>query len=212
MCSKNGKTELEYFGTVSASFSHDINNRLAVINEHAGLLEDYIYLYENGRDMDVERLKSVAETVKQNVSRANEIVKTMNRFAHSADHPVQNIDLHETLELSAKLSKRVVEMRDISLVVDARDESVSITTSLYHLLNLIWICINTALENITPGGSITLSSGKNDECATISIRMSPPTDTIQSVLLPDYADNFCRNLGLSVATDTAKAEIVISYH
>ena len=34
------REEIRFFGNVSAAISHEINNRFAVINEKAGLLQD----------------------------------------------------------------------------------------------------------------------------------------------------------------------------
>ena len=34
------REEMRFFGSVSAAISHEINNRFAVINEKAGLLQD----------------------------------------------------------------------------------------------------------------------------------------------------------------------------
>jgi len=35
------ETALRFFGNISTSISHEIKNVLAIINENAGLLEDY---------------------------------------------------------------------------------------------------------------------------------------------------------------------------
>jgi signal transduction histidine kinase len=101
----------QFFGTMSASISHEIKNALAIINENAGLLEDYALLAEKGRPIDPERLKVLAGQVMKQIKRADNLVKRMNRFAHSADEPLKNIDLGETLELITAIAQRVASMR-----------------------------------------------------------------------------------------------------
>ena len=75
---------------MSASISHEIKNALAIINESAGLLEDFSLLAEKGRPIDPERLKLLAQSVLKQVQRADGLVKKMNRFAHSADDAIKN--------------------------------------------------------------------------------------------------------------------------
>jgi hypothetical protein len=42
---------------MTASISHEIKNVMAIINESAGLLEDYSLMAEKGMPIDPERLK-----------------------------------------------------------------------------------------------------------------------------------------------------------
>ena len=69
-----GNAGLEFFGKVSASISHDIKNVLAVINENAGLLEDFCLMAEKGKPLDPSRLKRLALDVKEQVRRGDGIV------------------------------------------------------------------------------------------------------------------------------------------
>ena len=43
-----GRLQLRYFGQVSASISHELKNVLAILNENAGLLQDYAAMAEQG--------------------------------------------------------------------------------------------------------------------------------------------------------------------
>jgi hypothetical protein len=47
--------EMLFFGDVSAAISHEINNRMAVISEKAGLLEDLATRLTQGKEVDPER-------------------------------------------------------------------------------------------------------------------------------------------------------------
>ena len=76
-----GKTGLKFFGGVVASISHEIKNRLAIINENAGLLEDLVLMSERGMEIDSERLKRLADSLKNQVSTADGIIKKMNQFS-----------------------------------------------------------------------------------------------------------------------------------
>ncbi|MGD8291766.1 MAG: sensor histidine kinase, partial [Desulfobacterales bacterium] len=78
---------LQFFGRISASVSHELKNVLAIVNENAGLLEDLACMANRGKPIDPSRLIKMADAVKKQVGRADEILKNMNRFAHSIDQP-----------------------------------------------------------------------------------------------------------------------------
>ena len=65
-----GRIGLEFSGKVTASISHEIKNRLSVINEQAGLLEDHVGMGQQGRALDLERLGRLAATVQRQVALA----------------------------------------------------------------------------------------------------------------------------------------------
>jgi hypothetical protein len=131
----------QFFGKMSASISHEIKNALAIINESAGLLEDFSLLAEKGRDIDPERLKLLAQSVLKQVHRADGLVKKMNRFAHSADDATRIIDLGETLDLVVSLVQRLAAMREARVDLVMPDHPVMAVTNLFLLENILWLCL-----------------------------------------------------------------------
>ena len=136
---------VQFFGKMSASISHEIKNALAIINENAGLLEDFTLLAGQGRPIDPERLKSLAGQIMKQVQRADGLVKRMNRFAHSADEPVKIIDLGEALELVASIAQRLAAMREARLDLVIPDQPVMVVANLFLLENIIWSCLEFLL-------------------------------------------------------------------
>lgn len=136
----------QFFGKMSASISHEIKNALAIINENAGLLEDFMLLADQGRPIDPERLKSLAGQVMKQVKRADELVKRMNRFAHSADEPSKNIDLGETLELITSIAQRLASRREARLELVMPEQPVTQITNSFLLENLVWLCLDFILN------------------------------------------------------------------
>jgi C4-dicarboxylate-specific signal transduction histidine kinase len=202
--------DVEFFGTVTASISHDINNRLAVINENAGLIEDLLSLSARGQSLNPERLHQIVAKVKENVSRANKIVKTLNRFAHSADHPVVSVDLCDAIDLSASLFRRKAQIRDVSVVVDTGENDPTIETSLYHFLNLLWICMDAAVERTRPGGKIAISLAQSGGQPSISISSSQSAAEGKSTDLQGYASTLAGRLGLHLNAFGTDDTIVIT--
>lgn len=131
----------QFFGKMSASISHEIKNALAIINESAGLLEDFSLLAEKGRPIDPERLKLLAQSVLKQVQRTDGLVKKMNRFAHSADDATRIVDLAEMLELVISLVQRLAAMREARVELVLPDHPVMVVTNLFLLEDIIWLCL-----------------------------------------------------------------------
>lgn len=137
---------VRFFGKMSASISHEIKNALAIINEKAGLLEDFTVLAGQGRPIDPERLKSLAGDIMKQIQRADGLVKRMNRFAHSADELIKTIDLGETLELITSIAGRLASMREARVELIQPPLPVMAGVNPFLLENLIWSCLEFLLN------------------------------------------------------------------
>jgi signal transduction histidine kinase len=164
-----------FFGKISASLSHEIKNALAIINESAGLLEDFALLAQNGRPIDPERLKLLASSVTKQIRRADELVKRMHRFAHSADQPATRIDVGETLTLVASVANRLASMREAGLEAVEPEKPIFIETRPFLLENLIWCCV----DDLLAGGSkvVRLVSEEVGEEVRVRITGQPEGST-----------------------------------
>jgi len=151
-----GWAGFQFFGKMSASISHEIKNALATINETAGLLEDLAILVEKGKPLDLERLKILAGRIMKQVQRADEIVKNMNKFAHSVDEAVKDVELGETLELMLALSERFASMRGVTLESKLPSDPIAITTIPFFLNHLLWLCVDFAMSMVGQGKTIDL--------------------------------------------------------
>ncbi len=157
-----GKTGLVFFGKMAASMSHEIKNVLAIINENAGLLEDITLMAERGTPIDPDKLRTQAGRIKNQVRRADGIVKNMNRFAHSVDESLISVDLAELLELLAALSGRFAYTRGVKLEPASVGSSATITTNPFLLENLVWLCLDFAMEMAGTGKTVRLIAEKTE--------------------------------------------------
>ena len=147
---------LQFFGRISASISHELKNVLAIVNENAGLLEDLTLMADRGQPIDPARLKKMAKTVKKQIGRADEILKNMNRFAHSGDEAVAEVDLNQTLELFMALTERFRTMRGVEADLQLSANPLSIATAPFFLMNLLCLCLDFAMSAGGEGKRIDL--------------------------------------------------------
>jgi C4-dicarboxylate-specific signal transduction histidine kinase len=165
-----GETGLQFFGKMTASISHEMKNVLAIINENAGLLEDFTLMAERGMAIETERLKRLSQAVIKQISRADVIIKNMNRFAHSADESLKTADLNETLELVVFLSNRFASMRRVALESKPQESPVKIKTYPFFLMNLLWLCLDFAMDASGGAKMIELVAQKIETGAQIRFR------------------------------------------
>ena len=166
----NLETGLQFFGKTSASISHELKNVLAIINENAGLLEDFTAMEDRGIPIDPARLKVMAAAVQNQIGRADGILKNMNRFAHSADQTVTAIDLAQTIELIIALTARFAAMKGIQVDRQLPQNPVTFQTSPFLLMNLLWLCLDFAMSASGDEKRVELITEETDNNIWIKFR------------------------------------------
>ena len=198
------ESELQFFGKMTASISHEIKNVMAIVNESAGLLEDYTVMAEKGMPIDPGRLMTVSQRVATQIRRADVIIKNLNRLAHSVDEFEKSVGVMEILELAVALTGRFADMRGIKLNFQQPSDFPTIITSPFHLLNLIWQILDFAMDAIGTEKTVELTFETNS--GSVAIRFNgigsatdPPPAARAAALL--------RILGAKIHHDMEKGEI-----
>jgi len=162
------QTGLQFFGKMSASISHEIKNALAIMNESAGLLNDLAEIsLSNGMPLDPEKNKSIVDRMTKQIQRANDIIKSMNQFAHSPDDPLKEINLCDITNLVLTLSRRFASMKCIQFIPTFKDDAIQITTNPFLLEALIFHCLNCVMGQIEKGTDLSIIVEKTQDGAII---------------------------------------------
>ena len=199
------REELKFFGRVSASVSHEIKNVFAVINEAAGLIEDFTVMAERGVPLKPERLKSAANAIQGQIRRGDGIVKNMNAFAHSTDEDIHELNLAEVLGLTVALATRLADMKQIRLTA-GDSEPVTLTANPFDLMRLLHSSIAAALESMSAGDTLAVSVKPADGGASFSLS-SPGKD---APLASDQAFSaLARSMGASLGVDEVNRASVL---
>jgi len=140
------ETGLQLFAKTCISISHETKNALAIMKENAGLVEDIYLIADKGVPLDTKRIRSIATRIMDQIGRADSIIDTLNKFAHSMDEIKQRIDIRNLLALVASLSERLVSLSGVTLTVKTDVKPVKITTNPFVLQNLVWLCLNFAMD------------------------------------------------------------------
>ncbi len=207
-----GEAGLQFFGKMSASISHEIKNALAIINESAGLLEDLSLRAEKGIPVEPERLKKQAGNILKQIRRADGIIQNMNKFAHSIDEPMKNIDIGETVTLMAALSDRFAIMKGITLERQPPASPITIYTSPFFLENLLYLCLDFCMDNAGPGKTISLMTGKTESGAAVRFsRLDGLAEAAEGVFPGERVTVLLSALGAKLEVSKERKEISITF-
>lgn len=200
---------LQVFGKVTASLSHEIKNALAIINENAGLLEDITCMIDEGAPIDTDRLKRLASTLSKQIERIDELIKHMNRFSHSMDEWIKEIELYDLVSLMIVLTQRLASMKRITFTVDKPSTPILMTTHIMFLEALLFLCINETLTEAKSGDRIPIKIIKNDDGATILFQTIETTPERIEYFISQHAGDFLNILKGSVKFDVNTKEFSI---
>ena len=169
---------VQVFAKISASISHEIKNTLSIINENAGLLEDFAQMAEDDGGVAVERVYAVTKTIAKQVDRANIIMKNLNRFAHSADTSLGHGNLEEILRLVVALTSRQADMKKITTTLTSPAD-VALTTHLISLESLVYLAMLTLFKCAEEGSSIAIEATNEGTEISLSFTLHTGADLSQ---------------------------------
>lgn len=204
------ETGLQFFGKISASISHELKNVMAIVNENAGLLEDLTLMAEQGRPLDPARLKLMAAAVQKQVGRADEILNNMNRFAHTIDATVAEVDLNQTIELFMALTDRFILMRGIKVDLQLPDRPLKIPTAPYFLINLLWLCLDFAISASGDDKRVSLVVEETEDSIRIRFRqLEGLTEALLKTFPSGRENSLLAVLEAALAAEPERQEIVL---
>ena len=136
---------LAFFGAVTASVSHELNNVISIIDQTAGLLDDLIIGEERGIPISVERLTEAVASVQKQTERGLGIIRRLNRFAHSADAPVTEFDVNEVVGNLVALAQRLADLKRARLQLSPSPVVMKLRSNPFFLQQVIFGALKLAL-------------------------------------------------------------------
>jgi hypothetical protein len=148
--------EIAFFGCITAGVTHEMQNVLAIILESSGLMDDLLSLYQQASFPYQEKFRGVLSSIERQVVRGMELIKRLNRFAHSPDIQWGRIDLNEAAEQVVFLSQRFARLKHITLETRPSSQPVFVTGSPVRLQMALFICLESSWTSLAPDGKVIL--------------------------------------------------------
>jgi light-regulated signal transduction histidine kinase (bacteriophytochrome) len=145
-----------FFGISNRLISHKLRNKLAIISETSGLLNDLVELSPDVTKLEPGKLRSLTESIAEEVARANALVGHMNAFAHSVDKFFMDVDIRDILRLVIAIAQLDTYPENTKLRF-VETEACMAYTSPFFLGNLFYEVITLSLSTAGPQGEIRVS-------------------------------------------------------
>ncbi len=146
-----------FFGKVTASVTHEIQNVLAIAKENAGLMEDLIHMaMQSEQDIPVDRLIGCLATIKKQATRGTGLTSNLNGFAHTTDHEVQQVDIVELTRRLIALIGRLADNVGVKLTIGSNDAPTPMTTDPVQFQAAIHFILEALFMTVPAGTMITL--------------------------------------------------------
>jgi signal transduction histidine kinase len=160
---------LRFFGVITASVTHELNNIISTIEQIAGLLEDHLAAVATGQPVDPERMRNIPERIARQTQRASETIERLNEFAHSSDEPHCRFELKGLLASLLKLSERLANLKKVKLDAEYPTDDLWIESNPFLLQQAIFHSLQVSWEVAQPGEVVYVSMRGDGDSAYIVI-------------------------------------------
>ena len=163
------ESSLAFFGAITASVSHELNNVISIIDQTAGLLGDLLAGARHGRPLSEEQLERVAEKVKNQTGRGVQFIKRLNTFAHSSDEPVREFELNQLVENLTALSDRLAGLKGVTLQTSYTDQPLKLVNNPFLLQQTLFLIIKSLLARSEKNDTIEISVAALDAGGKVTV-------------------------------------------
>lgn len=109
---------LKQQGKILSSFTHELKNHLAVINESNGLLDDYLVM---GKIADKElaaKIQIICTRIHERIQTSAKMSQSLNSFSHRADTPTSTFGLNDFIQEQLVFLERFAMLQETDVVSD----------------------------------------------------------------------------------------------
>ncbi len=193
--SETRQNHLQFFGKVTASVSHEINNVFAIINEMAGLLDDLIEGTKQGRSLDAQKIANISERTQSHIQRGKQIVRRLNRFAHSVDENITQFDLVETLSDLINIANRFASLKGIQLSPELPDIPITIENNRYLMMMTIFSSLEKFFHELDKGETVVVTIEQQEQNVHIIIQTGELNKSVSMDTISSNTENLIKKVG-----------------
>jgi len=165
--------KLASLGRVAAGVAHEINNPLAVINEKAGLLQDFLGV--SGEFKHRERFGALLEGITDSVKRCRAITHRLLGFARRMEVTVEPVELNEEVRRVREYLESDRAAKGVRLELVLADGLPTAHTDRIEFEQVLVNIVKNGIDAVPAGGEITVATrAKNQRWLQIAITDNGP--------------------------------------
>nr|WP_321466589.1 hypothetical protein [uncultured Desulfobulbus sp.] len=201
---------VQVFGKISAAVSHDLKNVLAIINESAGLLDDLALRAAEGIEIPPDRLNATTARILKQVKRGDAVLKNLNRYAHSTDVPLAQVNVAEMLTLMVELAGRQAAMKEHLFTVTPADAVLQ--TSVIYLESLVYLLLRHMIETLPRKDRIEITVAAREDAIMIKfLAESQASLLLEEALCGEQEQALARWLQVEVSLAPGQVVLTMPY-
>lgn len=147
-------------GRLAAGVAHEINNPLAIINEKAGLMKDFINLTEDFPKK--QKSVDIIDAILKSVERCKAVTHRLLGFAKHMDVQNETIDLNLLIREVLGFLEKEAQYRNIRVVFNLEESLPTIESDRGQLQQVFLNILNNAFAAVENGGLIEISIQQAD--------------------------------------------------
>ncbi len=161
--------KMEAIGRLAAGVAHEINNPLAVINEKAGLMKDFLELSGDFQKYR-EKFISLIQGIFESVGRCRTITHRLLGFSRRVDASLETFDLNNIVREVIDFVEKEILYKNVQLKITYADNLSHVESDKGQIQQVILNILNNAVDAVDKGGFIEVQTGIKDErTVTVSI-------------------------------------------
>ncbi len=153
--------KLASIGRLAAGVAHEINNPLSIINQKAGLVQDFLEFSDDFPHKNT--MGDALEGIQNSVERCKTITHRLLGFARHAEVETEEVDVNDTIREVVDFLAKEATYNQIKIGFDFNHEVEKIWSSRGLLQQVFLNITNNAIDAIGTGGKIVLSSTVKDQ-------------------------------------------------
>jgi two-component system NtrC family sensor kinase len=166
--------KMEAIGRLAAGIAHEINNPLAIINEKAGLMKDFLEMSGN-LEQKKEKFDDLITGIFESVNRCRNITHRLLGFSRRIDGTSETINLNDTVREVLEFIEKEMLFRNIRLDLHLREDIPTIVSDKGQLQQVFLNIVNNAVDAVGKDGVIEIWTDIKDEhTVTVLIKDTGP--------------------------------------
>jgi two-component system NtrC family sensor kinase len=154
--------KLDAISQLGVGIAHEVNNPLAIIGEEAGWMQDVLKRESFKDHPDAGELRDALRQIVAQTARSREITHKLLSFGGKTDGTIRDVQLNILVSDVATLRRREASQKNID-IHERLEPGLPVILSEPALLRQLLInLINNAMDAMPEGGSITISTKRDD--------------------------------------------------